>query len=536
MAEAEILSQMGSSASNLEQENIPTENGVLIPTVLLSDKEIQEFLVNGYIVKKCSLPKEFHTSIHSQMIEKESGKWGNNITSAIPDLTKIWNDDPVIKGALTSLLGPNFDCQGHRHLHHSHPGFQDQGLHRDSHWGYALRRSPRPRRVMAMYYCQDITQDMGPTGIVPKSHYFSGTGKKERFLSVKESVPKDWPGCHEIKMTGDAGRLCIIDFDLWHRGSANISNINRYMLKMQFIRNVEPDTPSWDCKTTDWLLDEIDSSRKHLVLDSWHWMLGESGNGLSLPTSEIPFDELQRDMFNDKATRFSAEINRLKAATHLASLKDFDTLKNAAKKKINTPVEKNAAFGMILLGKEFASEIEAFCLEEHENSMKTDPEFNNQKPGRKRGLPPADERSYLRARLAFVLGEVGGEAQYDTLEKLALNDRCALVQRDASEALGHVVNASSTKQVQEKAINALFTNLTHPIEQVRMISARSLRQLQIKGVDLGSFRNKIAKRMEKETDSRYAREIMNRIVHHDVYTIHQLDTYICPLTTKGSQW
>ena len=133
-------------------------------------------------------------------------------------------------------------------------------------------------------------------------HVWGGTGKKERFLSKKESVPKDWPGCHEIKMTGDAGRVCIIDFDIWHRGSANISNINRYMLKMQFIRNVEPDTPSWDCKTNDWLLDEIDSSRKHLVLDSWHWMLGESGNGLSLPTSEIPFDELQRDMFNDKAS------------------------------------------------------------------------------------------------------------------------------------------------------------------------------------------------------------------------------------------
>ena len=44
MAEAEILSQMGSNASNLEQENIPTENGTLNPTVLLSDKEIQEFL------------------------------------------------------------------------------------------------------------------------------------------------------------------------------------------------------------------------------------------------------------------------------------------------------------------------------------------------------------------------------------------------------------------------------------------------------------------------------------------------------------
>merc|ERR1719499_526083 len=265
-------------------------------------------------------------------------------------------------------------------------------------------------------------------------------------------------------------------------------------------------------------------------------MLGNDGKNLSLPTSDIAREILERDLLNDNIKRFGAEIDRLKAATHLASLKDFDTLKNAAKKKINTPVEKNAAYGMILLGKEFVGEIEAFCLEEYESAMKTDPEHNNQKPKHGRSLPPADPTGFLRARLAFVLGEVGGEAQFDTLEKLALNDHCALVQRDASEALGHIVNGSSPKEVQEKGVKVLITNLNHPVEQVRMISARSLRQLQVKGVDLSSFREKIEKQMEQETDSRYAREIMNRIVHHGVHTLHQLDTYTCPLTTKGSQW
>ncbi len=88
-------------------------------SVLLTDTQVQEFLINGYLVlEPISLDGNFHSTIFTQAVsifEKE-GNPGNNILPRIPQLQYVF-DNPVISGALESLLGSNYTMQPHRHAH-----------------------------------------------------------------------------------------------------------------------------------------------------------------------------------------------------------------------------------------------------------------------------------------------------------------------------------------------------------------------------------------------------------------------------------
>ena len=74
-------------------------------------------------------------------------------------------DDPVIKGALTSVLGEGYMMHPHRVLHDNPPGSDQQVWHHDSYWGYKRKvHNHHPWWVMIMYYPQDIYERIGPTG------------------------------------------------------------------------------------------------------------------------------------------------------------------------------------------------------------------------------------------------------------------------------------------------------------------------------------------------------------------------------------
>ena len=82
-------------------------------------------------------------------------------------------DEPHIRGALQSLLGPNYYLHFHRHDHVNFPDAA-QPLHKDgdnhSHLSIdGMRRYHPTRYVMLFYYPQDTPVERGPTGIVPRS-------------------------------------------------------------------------------------------------------------------------------------------------------------------------------------------------------------------------------------------------------------------------------------------------------------------------------------------------------------------------------
>ena len=148
--------------------------------VRLTDQQMRGFIRDGYAVVKTQLPREVHQDIWDQteaLFESE-GNPGNNLMARIPDMRLVF-DDPAVDGALAGVLGDSYYMHPHRHCHYRPPHSEGQQIHKDS----FTRRRHRTRWILAMYYPQDTTVDMGPTAVVT-----TGTGLTISLTSLR-TVP-----------------------------------------------------------------------------------------------------------------------------------------------------------------------------------------------------------------------------------------------------------------------------------------------------------------------------------------------------------
>ena len=141
---------------------------------LLSDEDIRDFIVNGYIQIQADFPTDLHGHIYQQIEEvlAKEGNPGNNLLPRIPDIQRVF-EHPRVCGALTSLLGPDYLIHPHRYCHLNSPGSDGQTWHKDDYIFDQKVRHHRFRWVMAFYYPQDVTEDMGPTGVLPGKQYYN---------------------------------------------------------------------------------------------------------------------------------------------------------------------------------------------------------------------------------------------------------------------------------------------------------------------------------------------------------------------------
>ncbi|CDN42712.1 hypothetical protein [Paenibacillus sp. P22] len=111
---------------------------------LLTDEQMKAFIRDGVLLLQTDFPQEFHDGLVSQLNEvyNEEGNPGNNILPRIRDLQKVF-DHPVVTGALTSVLGPDYLLHTHRHGHFN-ASPQPGGWHKDSYWGYDRMRNHHP--------------------------------------------------------------------------------------------------------------------------------------------------------------------------------------------------------------------------------------------------------------------------------------------------------------------------------------------------------------------------------------------------------
>ena len=92
----------------------------------LKDREILQFVVDGYHLLERAVPDELNKTILAKANSlhlDDSRNPGNNIFPLIPELQEVWNLEAV-KGVLQSLLGPAYFVHPHRYCHQSQPGFQ----------------------------------------------------------------------------------------------------------------------------------------------------------------------------------------------------------------------------------------------------------------------------------------------------------------------------------------------------------------------------------------------------------------------------
>ena len=134
--------------------------------VLFDDRQMMEFVREGYVMLHLDdLPKSYHDGVMRTLDKAfaKGGNPGNNMLPMCPQLTTMLNH-PLVRGALQSILGPDYWVHMHRHPHFrdnvdaGKPG-KVHHLHKDSMTNSrfavdAKRRQHRTRMCMLIYFPQ----------------------------------------------------------------------------------------------------------------------------------------------------------------------------------------------------------------------------------------------------------------------------------------------------------------------------------------------------------------------------------------------
>jgi hypothetical protein len=154
----------------------------LPPPKLLTDDQVKSYIQNGFLALPVTdFTPEWHTALwqkcHDWVYgdEVEPQEDSRLVFPNIPELGEVLNST-VMRGALSSILGPDYVQHPHRTMHNygqrNHEQLTptgDQTWHKDGH--HVPLRSHFPRWCMVFYYPCEVTEEMGPTGIIPGANY-----------------------------------------------------------------------------------------------------------------------------------------------------------------------------------------------------------------------------------------------------------------------------------------------------------------------------------------------------------------------------
>ncbi|CAF1311549.1 unnamed protein product [Rotaria sp. Silwood1] len=351
--------------------------------------------------------------------------------------------------------------QPHRHVHVTRPGTADQTWHKDSYFGYRKPlRHHQLRYVMAMYYPQDTTIEMGPTAIIPRSQYDVMHPKMSSHSETLEN-PNVSSDDHDIHLVCTAGTVVLIHYDIVHRGTANRTNCShRYMFKFQFNRLEEPTQPTWNHDPTNAFYDAADAGLlQPIVKHVWNWMMGRVITLLEPPTDQD---------INTWKTQLTDQYGkiRLNAAYNLALNNEYNILIQQLYKNKEIP-RFEAAYALTACrhNKEAIAELQEVLTKEENNE-------------------------FIAYCISFIFSEMGSAA-LDTLPLLIRvieTSHSYLVKQYCCEALGtiQVTEQSYIDRIVRCLTNVLAdrNQLENPkeVSHMRFTAALSLAKLGIKAI------------------------------------------------------
>jgi HEAT repeat protein len=326
-----------------EQPRAASSSQEAPPPILFDDRQMMEFVREGYVMfHLADLPKSYHEGV-MQTLDKafeKGGNPGNNMLPMCPQLTTMLNH-PLVRGALQSILGPDYWVHMHRHPHfrdnidEGEPG-KVHHLHKDSMTNSrfavdAKRRQHRTRMCMLIYFpqvsalsrishmfarenrrtcnsywvMQDTPVELGPTAIMPRSHYLlhapDGGDPLVPYQQI-EAVPLAGPAgtlgtrdlapnpsfvispaaslwqlisSHSMGTHRRTNHLSsgIIHYDLLHTSTNKSLEQPRHMIKFLFSRMSEPDAgPSWNSEGMEWV--GSDDIQEPIWRAQWDWHCG----------------------------------------------------------------------------------------------------------------------------------------------------------------------------------------------------------------------------------------------------------------------
>ena len=401
----------------------------------LTDEQLRHFISAGYLPLQSTLPTSYHRLIFNRFdeISQSFGHFGNNLLPLVPELGELF-EDPIVKGALQSILGKDYSMHPHRALHSNPPGSPEQGFHKDSYWGYVRRvRNHRPWWVMIMYFPQSTPVKKGPTAVMRGSQHLN-------------QQPSDY--CVPTSISGKAGSLVLIHYDIWHRKMLNQTEMNRYMFKFEFTRLRQPepqDRGPWSAPAR-----AVKPDLSPVWQSVWDWLVGSTSTfSASKNDNETPsIDELAAtdEWRGIRAAYEWAESGGSAVAPLLDALQSNPRGYNEKRRYADNgmlwrddAVARNAAHALVRIGRPAMV-----------------------------GLLDALNHGVDRARkhAAFALGEIGDKAATAGLVQ-ALQDGEVHVRVAATEALGLL-------QPTQAGVTGLLTSLQDSASEVRFDAALSL--------------------------------------------------------------
>ena len=228
----------------------------------LTDEQVRRFIADGFLVLDGAMAADFHAAVADEVrfaMRHESPHPGDNVLPRIPMVQDLL-DSPVIRGAVASVLGPDFAWTPHRALHNSEPldesargesfdpfengprmgkgSLSGSGWHQDGHSRAGRSRWHTFRAANLFYFPHDVPLAMGPTRLLAGSHLYA---------NLYATTPRQ-----VVLRPMAAGSVVLTDFDIGHAGTPNRSAESRYMLKFVALRQSNPSAPAWDHHDAEW--------------------------------------------------------------------------------------------------------------------------------------------------------------------------------------------------------------------------------------------------------------------------------------------
>ena len=387
----------------------------------LSDDQVRRFLADGFLVLDSGLPSDFHAAVADELhyCMKHESPWpGDNVLPRVPKLAEFM-ESPVLRGAMGSLLGPEFAWTPHRTPHNSEPlenapafdpfengprmgkgSVSGSGWHQDGHSRAGRARWHRPRAANVFYFPQDTPLAMGPTRLLAGSHLYANLHGIEPGQVFMREMP--------------AGSLVVAHFDIAHAGAPNRTERSRYMLKFVALRQRNPRQASsalaenaW--RTPDDLLTPDDAPQAWEA--SWRWLHGQP-------------------------SRVSADATPQQAAAKLEALRSVEQGPRLA-----------ALYDLVAMGEAAVPALVAALLATAGKNRHVSPAQDDMRFYGVSADPQErwfSHRQFVPEDFAVALGLIGAPALDSLLELLAHED--AWVRMNAAYALGELGDALSRDQ------------------------------------------------------------------------------------------
>ena len=199
-----------------------------LPT--LSDTEIIEFCAKGFLMLDGVVSDETNRRT-VEFLDEHSDS--SDIFSPIELLNEDWFVDNVVlqpdaAGAIRSLLGKDFRLPNMMANHRTELPQPAQDWHFDG----GSMRGHELNYLQVFYYPQECTKDMGPTELLPGSHFLWAL---RTYISHLGGIRGTY---HSV---ASAGSIFITVYSIWHRRSASTGSGIRNLLKYNYWRTVKPE-------------------------------------------------------------------------------------------------------------------------------------------------------------------------------------------------------------------------------------------------------------------------------------------------------